>query len=213
MRGRRRGKAVVGRTLEELRIGRIAAGVSIRTVADDLRWSASAATRFLAGQLQDVGVIQLSEVANVLGFEISLGLHPVREPIRDKGQRALGKRFDAMLSTEWTVTDEAPLPIAGDLRAWDKLLRLTDSSPPYLVGIDLETRITDIQAIVRRTRLRERDGGANEILIGLSDSATNRRLVDDLRASLGDEYKTPPRAILRALRSGQRLVGSGVVLV
>jgi hypothetical protein len=213
MRGRRRGRAVVGRTLEDLRIARMNAGVSVRALADDLRWSASATTRFLAGQLQDVRVIQLSEMASVLGYEISLGLHPIGEPIRDKGQRALGTRFDAMLSTDWTVTDEAPLPIAGDLRAWDKLLRLKDSSPPYLVGIDLETRVTDIQALVRRTRLRERDGGADKILIVLGDSATNRRLVNDLRASLGDAYKTPPRAILRAARSGQRLVGSGVVLI
>jgi len=47
----------------------------------------------------------------------------------------------------------------------------------------------------------------------LSDSATNRRLVDELRTSLGPAYATTSRAIFTALRSGQRLVGSGVVLV
>jgi hypothetical protein len=117
------------------------------------------------------------------------------------------------LDDAWSISDEAPMPIIGDQRAWDKLLRLRHSQPPYLVGVDIETRVRDIQALTRRTRLRERDGGVDEILIVLSDSAHNRRLVDDLRQSLGAAYATSPRAILRALRSGERLVGSGVVLI
>ena len=149
----------------------------------------------------------------MLGFEISLGLHPIGDPLQDKGQLAVGKRFDAMLSSAWRVTDETLLPGAGELRAWDKLLRLVGASPRYLVGVDIETRIRDVQALTRRTRARERDGMVDAILIVLSDSATNRRLVQELRSSLGPAYATSPRQILGALRSGERLVGSGVILV
>lgn len=81
------------------------------------------------------------------------------------------------------------------------------------MGVDIEARIRDVQALVRRTRLRERDGGVDQILIVLSDSATNRRLVDELRAALGPSYATSPRAILKALREGRPLPGSGVLLV
>jgi hypothetical protein len=73
--------------------------------------------------------------------------------------------------------------------------------------------VWDLQAIVRRTRLRERDGQVDHILIVLADTAHNRRLIDDLRAALGPAYATPPRAILRALRAGRQLIGSGVVLL
>ena len=163
--------------------------------------------------MSDLDVIRLSEVASVLGFEISLGLHPIGDPIRDKGQLAVARRFEALLSEAWQQTDEMLLPGAGEQRAWDKLLELVGCDPPYRVGVDIETRVRDIQALTRRTRGRERDGEVDAILIVLSDSATNRRLVDELRASLGPAYATSPRAIFSALRSGQRLVGSGVVLV
>lgn len=204
---------LVGRALDELRNSRAEAGLSQEQLAAALGWSSSGVRRMLGGKLDDLGVIGLSEVASVLGYEISLGLHPVGDPLRDKGQLAVGKRFDAMLSSAWRVTDETLLPGAGELRAWDKLLRMVGASPRYLVGVDIETRIRDVQALTRRTRARERDGMVDAILIVLSDSATNRRLVQELRSSLGPAYATSPRQILGALRSGERLVGSGVILV
>ncbi|MEO6349328.1 MAG: hypothetical protein ABIP53_01630 [Candidatus Limnocylindrales bacterium] len=160
-----------------------------------------------------MSVVRLSEMASVLGLELSLGLHPIGDPVRDKGQLALGRRFDGLLAPVWRVTDETLLPNPGDRRAWDKLLRLTTSPARHLVGVDLETRIRDVQALVRRTRERERDGRVDVILIVLSDSATNRRLVAQLRNSLGEGYGASGRTLLRALRDGLPLLGSGVVLI
>lgn len=211
-RGHRRGRMLVGRTLDELRRVRVGAGVSREQMARELAWSPSALARTEADVLDDVGVIRLSAMASALGMELSLGLHPIGDPIRDKGQQALGRRFDALLGPVWQVMDEAPLPLPGDRRAWDKLLRLRGAEPRYLVGVDLETRIRDIQQLVRRTRLRERDGGVDQILIALSDSATNRRLVGQLREALGPGYATGPRLILRGLKMSRPLPGSGVIL-
>jgi hypothetical protein len=90
---------------------------------------------------------------------------------------------------------------------------LTGSPTRHLVGADIESRIYDIQELVRRTRLRERDGGVDEILIVLSDSATNRRLADQLRDALGPRYSISNRALRSALRLGEPLPGSGVVLI
>lgn len=204
---------LLARTLSEFAIARDAAGLSHDQLAAALGRSPTSVRRLLTGGLEDSGVIALSEVASVLGFEVSLGLHPVGDALRDKGQLAVGRRFDELLASVWRVTDETLLPGAGELRAWDKLLRLVGASPPYLVGVDIETRIRDIQALTRRTRTPERDGQADAILIILADTATNRRLAPELRSALGDNYTTTPRALLRNLRSGERLVGSGVVLV
>ncbi len=204
---------LVARALTELENAREGAGLSQANLAHALGWSSSALARFLANELDDVGVTRLSEMASVLGLEVSLGLHPIGDPVRDKGQLAIGRRFQAILSSKWRVTDETLLPGAGELRAWDKLLRLISASPPYLVGVDIESRIHDVQAIVRRTRLRERDGQVDAIVLVLGDSATNRRVIDELRAGLGADYASSARAALRALRSGKRLVGGGVVLI
>jgi len=71
----------------------------------------------------------------------------------------------------------------------------------------------DEQALARRIRLRERDGGADVVLVVLSDSAHNRAVAGELRRTLGPSYATGPRRILTALRSGLALPGCGVVLV
>lgn len=204
---------LVDRAVNELRTARVGSGLTQAEIGAEVGVAASNIWRLEAGQVRGVTVERLSELASVLGYEISLGLHPIGDPLRDKGQVAVGKRFQAVLSSAWRVTDEALLPGAGELRAWDKLLRLVGASPTYLVGVDIETRIRDQQALVRRTRQRERDGLVDAILIVLSDSASNRRLVDSLRDALGPAYANSPRLLLRSLRSGERLVGSGVLLV
>ena len=211
-RGRRNGLELVARVLGELRNQRTTFDVSMDALASQLGCSKSTVSRRLAGQ-DATTVVGLSELASALGMEVSVGLHPVGDPIRDAGQRGTGKRFDAILAPAWAVTDEVPFPIAGDQRAWDKFLRLRESIPPYLVGVDIEARIRDIQALVRRTRLRERDGGVDAILIVLSESSTNRRLLGQLLDALGPAYLTSARAILGALRNGRPLPGSGVILI
>jgi transcriptional regulator with XRE-family HTH domain len=199
--------------LSEFATAREAAGLSHEQLAGALGASPTSVRRLLTGRLNDPGVIAISEMASVLGFEMSLGLHPIGDPLRDKGQLAVGRRFEAMLAEVWSVTNETLLPGTGELRAWDKLLRLVGASPRHLVGADVETRVRDIQALTRRTRARERDGHVDAILIVLADTATNRRLAPQLRDSLGEGYATSPRTIMKALRLGERLPGSGVILV
>lgn len=212
-RGRRRAREQTARATAELRQARIVAGLSQGALANELGLDASNVWRAESGNVSGVTVRRLSEIASLLGLELGLRLYPIGDPVRDKGQLRLGKRFQTLLSDHWRVTDETLLPGHGELRAWDKLLRLIGSRPPYIVGVDLETRIRDIQALVRRTRGRERDGLVDAILVVVSDSAVNRRLVDELRRALGDEYQTDQREIIRSLRAGERLPGGAVLLV
>ncbi len=147
----------------------------------------------------------------MLGLEPSLTLHRIGSPIRDKGHEALIASFRERLGDGWRVVREAEFPAEGDPRSWDLLLR--HPTERYLVGVEAETRIRDQQALVRRMRERARDGGADHLLIVLSDSATNRRLVRELRDALGEEFQTSTASILAALSTVARLPGSGVVLL
>lgn len=211
-RGRRRGLELAAHTLAELRTIRVTSDVSMEALARQLDCSQSSVSRRISSPTS-VTLVGLSEMAAVLGMELSVRLYPVGDPIRDKGHQALGRRFDALIGPAWSSTAEALLPGQGGLRAWDRLLRLIGAAERHLVGVDLETRIRDVQELVRRTRLRERDGGVDHIVIVLSDSATNRRLVDQLRDALGSDYGTSPRQIMSALREGRPLPGSAVILV
>ncbi|MEO8625723.1 MAG: hypothetical protein ABI452_03395 [Candidatus Limnocylindrales bacterium] len=135
------------------------------------------------------------------------------DPLRDRAQLAIGRRFDALLGPAWRVLNEVLLPEAGDRRSWDKVVQLVGSQPLYAIGVDIESRIRDVQALVRRTRERETDGRVQAILLVLSDSATNRRLIGQLVESLGEAYRSPMRELRLSIRRGARLPGSGVLLV
>jgi transcriptional regulator with XRE-family HTH domain len=195
----------------ELAATRVVSGVSQRALARELGCSQSAISRLEAlRRPEDIPLVRLAEIASLLGLELSAGLHPHGDALRDEGHLALIRRFRAQLSPTISISTEVPFPLPGDQRSWDLVLRIGGGQ---LVGVEGETRIRDLQSLVRRLHARQRDGGAHEIVLLLSDSRANSRLVGDLRLALGERYETPARLLLRCLRSGSPVPGSGVVLL
>lgn len=200
---------MVAATTRALHDARITLGISQAALASELGWSQSFVSRLDRNKVPQVSLLTVSMAASVLGLEPALTLHRIGPAIRDKGHEALIARLLRLLSPAWHVAREVPFPNPGDPRFWDLMLRLTD----FRLGVEAETRIRDLQALVRRMRERATDGGADALLLILSDSGHNRGLVADLRTALGDDFRTPPNALLQALRSGGRLTSSGVVLL
>jgi transcriptional regulator with XRE-family HTH domain len=207
--GRRAGLAIKRHVLSEIRAARMAAGVSQRAIARTLGWTQTEYWRF-ENDLVAGDIVKLSQAAAVCGLELTASIYPKGEPLRDRGQLKLIARFRSMLAATWHVRIEAPFPMLGDLRSWDVLIRL---GSVYRVGVEAETRVRDIQELVRRIRQRELHGGVNEILVILSDSAHNRRIVGQLREALGERYTTSPQVLRDVLRIGTLLPGSGVILL
>lgn len=201
---------MTARIVAELVEARKTAGVSQRSIANLLGWSQSDLSRIeRLVQPGSISLIDLSQCAAVLGLELSVGLHPAGEPIRDKGHQVLIRRFLQTVGTGWRVEREVPLPNLHDPRAWDVVLRIVDC----IVGVEAETRIRDVQALVRRMRQRQRDGGTGVIVLVLAETAHNRRVLPELLEALGPEFATSPRVVLRALREGRAIPGSGVILL
>jgi hypothetical protein len=69
------------------------------------------------------------------------------------------------------VRTEVPLPIVGDLRAWDAVIRGVDWRRP----VEAETVVDDIQALERRLALKVRDGGVDGVILVIADTPRNRR--------------------------------------
>ena len=208
--GRQRGQEIARRLVTELANARRLAGISQQELGERVGRSQSNISRLERYvDVDRVPVVLVSELASLLGMELSAGLHLLGDAISDKGHQALLRRFRAVLSSAWRVVAEVPLPNPGDRRAWDLLLRI----PAQLVGVEAETRIRDVQRLVRHIHQREKDGGADVIVLVLADTRVNRRLLAELLEALGPAYATPPRRILAALRTGQPLPGSGVVLL
>ena len=208
-RGRRLGTQTLRRLINELRDERQLAGLSQRALANQLGISQAELSRLEQFGFSAVPLIRLSEMASILGLELSASLHRKGDAVRDSGQQAAVKRILECVSPAYIISREALLPNVGDQRSWDILLRLES----LLVGLEVETRIRDVQALVRRIRERERDGGVDDVLLVLSDTSHNRELVGQLRDALGPRFATPPKLILAALRAGEPVPGSGVILI
>jgi transcriptional regulator with XRE-family HTH domain len=206
--GRRRGNELVRSLISELRVERQTRNVSQRAVARELDWHQAQLNRLEQFDFPNVPLVRLAEIAAVLGLELSVRLHRVGDPVRDRASRGLIGRFLALIGRGYRVTEEALLPSGGQ-RSWDVLLR----SGALLVGVEIVTRVRDVQALVRHIRLRERDGGTDHVLLVLSDSAHNRAYLEQLVQALGSEFSTPHSAIIAALRAGQPVPGSGVLLL
>ena len=60
-------------------------------MARELDVSQAQLWRIEAGQIGDLTVVRLAEMASVLGLEPSVTLHDVGDPIHDRGQQPLAK--------------------------------------------------------------------------------------------------------------------------
>ena len=165
--------------------------------------------RIERGQLRRLSVEQVSRACAAVGLKLVVRAYPDGEPVRDAAQVALLQRLRALLPPGVGWRTEVPIPISGDLRAWDAQL----SFPDGLVGIEAESRLRDIQALDRAIGLKCRDGGVDRVILLVNDTAANRRALRHAREGLRANFPLDGRAILRSARSGHRPGASGIVIL
>lgn len=142
-------------------------------------------------------------------MEVSARAYPTGEPIRDRAHVALLVRFRQHIHCSLRWRTEVPLAIAGDLRAWDGLV----SGAGWRMGVEAETRPTDLQALERRLALRLRDGGLDAVILVLANTRHNRALVQAHRDELALRFPVQGRRAMELLTAGIHPGGSAVVLL
>ena len=120
---------------------------------------------------------------------------------------ALIERLRARLHPSLTLLTEVPLPIPGDRRAWDAVIR----GAGWQMPAEAETRPRDMQALDRRIALKLRDSGFEYVILLLLDSPANRRLVRS--GALPARFTVSAKAALASLANGRTPGGSAVVLL
>lgn len=205
--------AIAARLREELgrevRGARQAAGTSQEAAAAVVGMSHSQFGRIERAEIDALTVAQLSRACSAVGLRFVGRAVPHAGPAIDGGQLALLNRFRALLPTGTPLETEIPFPIAGDRRAWDGLLRLQRS----LVAVEAETRIRDVQALDRRCRLKLRDGSVDILILAVSDTAWNRRLLEAHRDSLRSTFPLDGRQIRPEIRLGRAPEANGIVVL
>lgn len=192
----------------ELREARLAAGLSQSHVGRAVGISHAGVSRIERAVAPNVPLGRLDAMAAVVGLQLSVRLYPAGRPVRDEGQLALLERLRRRLAPELAWRTETPVPISGDMRAWDASI----DGPGWKVFVDAETRIRDVQALERRTALKARDTGTDRVILLIGDTRSNRSILGSLVGSL-IEGALSGRTILAALEAGRDPGGSGVVLL
>jgi transcriptional regulator with XRE-family HTH domain len=191
----------------ELRASRVARGLSQQHVASGVGISQALLSLIERGLHPTVTVELLTRTAEAVGLDLSLKTYPGGEPIRDAAHAKLLERFRNLTGDAWTWAAEVPLPISGDRRAWDRLLR----GAGVVIGVEAETRPTDMQELQRRLALKKRDGQVDRLILVMPNSDWCRRLLrlNDLEAM----FPVPGKVALRALVEGRDPGGDAIVLV
>ena len=208
-RARRRARQAIRLFGTEIRGARVAAGLSLEDAGRPCEMSHTEVRRVEAGELRRLDAANLFCLAGVVGLDASFRLFPGGDAIRDAAHAALLGRLRTMLHPSLRWRTEVPLPIPGDRRAWDALIVGEGWSCP----VEAETRLGDGQALARRVALKQRDGGADHVLIVASDTRHNRLAAQAVRAAFAPTLASPAPAVRRALADGRHPGVSALLLV
>jgi transcriptional regulator with XRE-family HTH domain len=208
-RAQRRIAEQLGIAGREIHLARVGAGLSLREVAAASGVSRTMVWRIERGSAPEVPLAAVSRIAAAVGLEASLRLFPVGDPIRDVAHVVLLGRLRARISSDLRWRTEVPLPTVGDLRAWDA----TIAGLGFVIGVEAETRIRDLQAVARRVNLKQKDGELDHVVLLVSDTRANRLALRLGAAELREAFPVSQRDCLRALRDGRDPGGSSIIVL
>jgi transcriptional regulator with XRE-family HTH domain len=196
---------------EELRERRLALALSQEHVAAAAGISRTRYGLIERGQAIDVSIIELARLTAVLGLQASVRLYPDGVPLRDVAHAERLTAFVAMVKPPVTCRLEVPLPqVEGrpERRAWDAIL----FSGRARCAIELEMRLRDVQALLRRIELKRRDDPTDAFVLLVADTRANRRTLAEFEPLFGGLPRLRP-GVVRAALDGGRLPPSGLLLV
>lgn len=183
--------------------------MSLRTAATAVGLDHSTFARIERNQIEHVSVRNLALACAAVGLVLSARAYPAADPVRDASHLRLLARFRGRLpaSTYWQT--EVPLPIQGDLRALDGFSRLAGRS----MGVEAETRLTDLQAVARKVQLKKRDAGLDVMVLLVSDTHSNREVLALHRENVRGSFPLDTRAAMVALAAGKVPDADAVVVL
>jgi transcriptional regulator with XRE-family HTH domain len=183
----------------ELRLARIAAGLSQAEVARRLGLSDSQVSRIERAEARRLTLFTLNRHAAAVGMQVFARLYPGGRRLLDAPQLGLLGRLRDRLVKMWNWELEVPVPIERDLRAVDALLTRGDCT----IVVEAITRLSDVQAQVRAAQLKRRDIGATRLLLLVGASKANRRALHDAEPILREAFLTGTKALVRLLAEGK----------
>jgi transcriptional regulator with XRE-family HTH domain len=208
-RARRLGRQSLVRTGDEIRAARLGSGLTLRAVGEATGVSTSELSRIELGQAPNVPYRTLVIISAAVGLDLPLRTFSAGNPLRDRAHLAVTARFRSLLPSAIRWTAEVPIGRPGDQRAWDGMI----AGRGWQVPVEVETRLHDIQGLVRRIRLKLRDDRREIVVLVVAGTRHNRQVVRLVRDDLRADFPIRSAPALRMLAVGTAPTGSAVVFV
>lgn len=193
---------------DELARARRTCGATQAEIARALGWSPSKVRRIERGRRNSVTHLELACFASVVGLRYSGRMFLGTTRLRDATQlEMIGGYRSFAITGGWSSRIEDPIPITGDLRAFDLMLRAAS----VRVAHEFLSRLHDVQAQIRPLLQKQRDAGVGTLILVIKDNAENRRLVREANGMLRELFPLSSRDVLRAIRQGRDPGRNGIV--
>ena len=193
----------------EIREARLGAGVSQAAVAKAAGMSRSELGRIERRRAPWATVDRLARAGAVVGLDLSVRFYPAGPPIRDKGQTAVAARLHAIVHPALRWRSEVGVSPERPLQAWDGSLDGADG----FARVEIESRIRDGQALLRRIEIKKRDGNVEIVILVVADTRANRAALKAFEPLFSAAFPCPSGEVRRALRNGRIPKASGILLV
>jgi transcriptional regulator with XRE-family HTH domain len=207
-------RRIAERFANEVRIARVAAGLSQRDVAARAGLTQAFVSQVERGRVL-AGLESMVRLAVVLGLSLSLRLFPGDGlKLRDSGQMDIALAIRTEAHSTRRVRLEEPIAYGNDRRAADMILE----TPIELVMLEIERGLVDFQAQYRAAQLKRatlaaRLGRTVRLVIALPDTRRNRELLRQHQELIRTALPISSRRIWAAIRSGEALGGDGLLWV
>lgn len=176
--------------------------------------SQSRLSRFERSRGVPPSIDRIVRLCAVVGLDLSIRIYPAGPPLRDAAHVALLGRLRQAASPGFRWSNEVPLPIPGDKRAWDSVGRASQAGLGQVeVHVEAETRLLDSQALLRRVTLKKRDSGDVRVILLVRDSRANRTAAYAARDLIREVFPVPGDVGLAALREGRDPGGDAFVML
>jgi transcriptional regulator with XRE-family HTH domain len=212
-RGARRARAIRRDLGTEIHEARLAAGLTQQDAGRAVGISASVVSRVEAARQANLSIDLAASLLAVVGLELSARAFPAGPPLRDAAHLALLDEFRRGLGPGWRWRAEVAIDRPGDPRAWDAVIDRPKDVPGTAVAIEAETRLRDIQALLRRLDGKRRDSLVDRVILVLADTRGNRVAVRAAASELRLAFPGNRLATLRALTSGEIPGADALLLV
>lgn len=191
---------------------RVRAGVSQDELGRRLAMSGDKVGRIEHAALLTLSFVDASELAALLGLDLSVRTYPNGAVLRDAGQARRLAGLLAHVAPPLRYRTDVPLPRQPDqpidLRGWDAVLY----GHGRRTGVELEVRLTDVQALTRRHNLKRRDDPVDRFLLVVADTRHNRHVLRKYAELFADLPRLRTATVRRRLAAGEHPPTGLVVL-